>query len=93
MSGGDDRARRAYRLGSEVLARLVGGPRSNARAVVERQAAPPDLVGTGDRRSRHRERGWPLPMVALARLVALLEKVTNRSITVSITSTKGGSKT
>jgi len=90
MNGSDYRGRRAKRIGHEAVARVIVDTWSNTRAVVERKTAAGDLVGAGYHRWLDRRRSWPRSLVATSQLVALLSKLTTRSITVGKTNMKGG---
>ena len=90
MNGRDYRGRRAQRLGHEAVARVIDDSWSNTRVVVERKTAAGDLVGAGYHRWLDRRRSWPRSLVATSQLVALLSKLTDRSITMVKTIKKGG---
>ena len=67
---GDQDARRAERIDYEVLARVIDGPWGNARPMVEREIATPDLVDPSDCIRRGRWGRCVLSVVALPQVVA-----------------------
>ena len=89
MKGGDERGRRAKRIGHEAVARVVDVSRCVSCPVARSETAVRDLVGAGHHRRNRRRRGHS-SLVAIAQVVVPLSELTNRSITVSITIMKGG---
>jgi len=90
MTGGDENARRAYRLGSEVLARVVDDPRHNPRPLVERADSTADLDRSSNRRRRHLGRLAVSSLVVFPQLAGLLCQLDDERITVSMSIMEGG---
>ena len=90
MSGGADNARRAYRLGTEALARQLDHPRGNRGPLVERADSTADLGRSCDRGMRHLGGLATSSVVVFPQLAKSLSEKANERITVSITSMKGG---
>lgn len=68
MNGGDDSARRAYRLGAEAVARVVDRAWINPRPLAERRDSASHLGGARDRSRRRLGRVAARQVVVLPQL-------------------------
>lgn len=89
MRDGEKHAQRTRKVGQQVLEHVTYNPRRDAGSLDKCHFTQTNLVDSRHRSRSDRRNSWPVPMVAISKVVNLLSRPSNRSNKANKSTLKG----